>query len=96
MSGAVQAGRRAALEVLVEVCHVVLTAEEQEALQQSKTVRSPPSSRLPSLFSRKSVMAALTLSAALILARRYDGLLKIRTYLTNAVSASQRNILQNW
>lgn len=96
MSGAVQAGRRAALEVLVEVCHVALTEEEQEALQQGQSIRSGPSSRPLSLFSRKAVMAALTLSAALLLARRYDGLLKIRTYLTNSLSASKLNILQNW
>ncbi|XP_013857909.1 probable flavin-containing monoamine oxidase A [Austrofundulus limnaeus] len=96
MSGAVQAGRRAALEVLVEVCHVVLTAEEQEALQQSQPAGSRPSSRLLCLFSRKAVVAALTLSTALLLARRYDGLPRIRTYLTDTLSARKLNVLPKW
>lgn len=95
MSGAIQAGQRAALEVLAEVCHVVLTTEEQEALQQGQTIRSPPS-KTTCLFTRKSVvMATLTMSAVLLLARRPHALIKIKTFLTNTFSASKHNILQN-
>uniref|UniRef100_A0A672I101 Amine oxidase n=1 Tax=Salarias fasciatus TaxID=181472 RepID=A0A672I101_SALFA len=41
MSGAIQAGQRAALEVLAEVSQVVLNEEEREVLQQSLPVQSP-------------------------------------------------------
>ncbi|XP_017280974.1 probable flavin-containing monoamine oxidase A [Kryptolebias marmoratus] len=86
MSGAVQAGQRAALEVLAEVCHVVLTAEEQEVLQQNQITRRQSSSKLMCLFIRKSVvMTTLTISAVLLLSRRHDVLMKIKTYLTNTI-----------
>uniref|UniRef100_A0A8C9XTS5 Amine oxidase n=1 Tax=Sander lucioperca TaxID=283035 RepID=A0A8C9XTS5_SANLU len=39
MSGAVQAGQRAALEVLAELCPMTLTQEEQEAMQHSQTIK---------------------------------------------------------
>ncbi|KAM4533220.1 putative flavin-containing monoamine oxidase A [Fundulus diaphanus] len=89
MSGAVQAGQRAALEVLAEVCHVVLTAEEQEALVQGQTVKGPPQqtplSRLLKGLTRKSVVIpVLTISAALLLAQHQHLLTKIKTYMTNA------------
>uniref|UniRef100_A0A3B5AEN7 Amine oxidase n=1 Tax=Stegastes partitus TaxID=144197 RepID=A0A3B5AEN7_9TELE len=75
LSGAVQAGQRAALEVLAEVCHVTLTGEEQEVLRCSQTVNGPAkqtsSSKLLCLFTSKSVViATLTLSSVLLLARR--------------------------
>uniref|UniRef100_A0A8C7XM78 Amine oxidase n=1 Tax=Oryzias sinensis TaxID=183150 RepID=A0A8C7XM78_9TELE len=65
MSGAVQAGQRAALEVLTELWHVDLTAEEIEALQHSvkSSTNQVPTSKLSFLFSGKSaVIAALTIS----------------------------------
>ncbi|XP_023193750.1 probable flavin-containing monoamine oxidase A [Xiphophorus maculatus] len=86
MSGAVQAGQRAALEVLAEVSHVVLTAEEQESLIQSQTLHRPPKptalSALLRRLTRKSVLIpVLTISAALLLVRKQDVLTKIKTYI---------------
>ncbi|KAM4527547.1 putative flavin-containing monoamine oxidase A [Odontesthes bonariensis] len=99
MSGAVQAGQRAALEVLAEVCHMALTVEDQEALQHSQTVESPakhtPSSKLMFLFTRKSVLLAmLTTSAVLLLVQRQNTLMTIKTYLTNTFSTSKLDILK--
>uniref|UniRef100_A0A3B3VYT5 Amine oxidase n=1 Tax=Poecilia latipinna TaxID=48699 RepID=A0A3B3VYT5_9TELE len=86
MSGAVQAGQRAALEVLAEVSHVVLTPEEQESLIQGQTLHRPPKptalSALLKRLSRKSVLIpALTIGAALLLVRKRDVLVKIQTYV---------------
>ncbi|KAM6902914.1 putative flavin-containing monoamine oxidase A [Xenentodon cancila] len=88
MSGAVQAGQRAALEVLVEVCHMDLTMDEQEALGQNETVRTPanqkPPSKLMCLFTRKCVVAAaLTTSAFLLLVQHQNALIRMKTFLTN-------------
>ncbi|XP_069017999.1 probable flavin-containing monoamine oxidase A [Embiotoca jacksoni] len=94
MSGAVQAGQRAALEVLAEVCHVTLTKEEQEVLHSSQTVNGPakqtPSSKFMSPTAGKYLLlATLTISAVLLLAQRQNALLKIKTYLTEAFSTSK-------
>ncbi|KAM4634033.1 putative flavin-containing monoamine oxidase A isoform 2-T2 [Polymixia lowei] len=72
MSGAVQAGQRAAMEVLAELWPSTLTQEEQEAQRHSqglKTTPSPPSSS--SMFSvrRAVLIAALTMATALVLSR---------------------------
>ncbi|MEQ2270124.1 hypothetical protein XENORESO_015690 [Xenotaenia resolanae] len=88
MSGAVQAGQRAALEVLAEVCHVTLTAEEKEALIQGQTVRSPPkqtplSELLKPLIKKSVAIPVLMISAALLLAQHPNVLVKIKTYITN-------------
>uniref|UniRef100_A0A665V936 Amine oxidase n=1 Tax=Echeneis naucrates TaxID=173247 RepID=A0A665V936_ECHNA len=89
MSGAVQSGQRAALEVLAELCPMTLTQEEQEAVQRSLNVGSPaqqPSSTLSGLPTRKTaVVAVLMLSAALFLVHRPNALLKVKAYLTNVV-----------
>ncbi|CAG5867239.1 unnamed protein product [Menidia menidia] len=74
ISGAIQAGQRAALEVLAEVHYNALTAEEQEALKHSETVENPPKDT-PSfkplfLFTRKSVvLTVLTASAVVLLVK---------------------------
>lgn len=91
MSGAVQAGQRAALEVLAELCPMALTQEEQEAAQHSQTAKGPPkqtqSSKLTYLPTGKAlVLATLTISAALLLAQHQNALLKAKTYLTNLFS----------
>ncbi|XP_047228580.1 probable flavin-containing monoamine oxidase A isoform X2 [Girardinichthys multiradiatus] len=88
MSGAVQAGQRAALEVLAVVCHMTLTAEEKEALIQGQTVRSPPkqtplSELLKPLIKKSVVIPVLMISAALLLAQHPNVLVKIKTYITN-------------
>uniref|UniRef100_A0A669FBP3 Amine oxidase n=1 Tax=Oreochromis niloticus TaxID=8128 RepID=A0A669FBP3_ORENI len=71
MDGAVQAGQRAALEVLAEVSHMTLTTEEQEELQCIQNVKSAskqrPSSKLVYLPTSKSVViATLTIGAVLL------------------------------
>lgn len=95
MSGAVQAGQRAALEVLAELCPMVLTQEEQETVQQGQTVKSPAKqtpSKLMYLSSYKAmVIASLTISAALFLAQHPNALLKVTNYLTNVLSATRHN-----
>nr|XP_054600115.1 probable flavin-containing monoamine oxidase A [Nothobranchius furzeri]XP_054600116.1 probable flavin-containing monoamine oxidase A [Nothobranchius furzeri] len=85
MSGAVQAGQRAALEVLAEVCHVVLTSEEQEALhnQTPKSAGMQTTCKLRSLFTGKSVMVATLTITAVLLARRQNVFTNIATRLTN-------------
>lgn len=88
MSGAVQAGQRAAVEVLAELCPVVLTREEQEALLRNqsaggprKQTQSSKRSYLP--IGKAMILAALTISAALVLVKHQNALLKAKTYLTN-------------
>ncbi|XP_045923323.1 probable flavin-containing monoamine oxidase A [Micropterus dolomieu] len=95
MSGAVQAGQRAALEVLAELCPMVLTQEEQETVQHGQTVKSPAKqtpSKLMYLSSYKAmVIASLTISAALFLAQHPNALLKVTNYLTKVLSATRHN-----
>lgn len=91
MSGAIQAGQRAAVEVLAELCPMTLTHEEQESVQRSQTAQSPPtqtqSSKLAYLPTGKvMVIAALTIGAALLLAQHQNALLKAKAYLMNAFS----------
>ncbi|XP_056260430.1 probable flavin-containing monoamine oxidase A [Seriola aureovittata] len=90
MSGAVQSGQRAALEVLAELRPMTLTQEEQEAVRQGQTVEGPArptlSSRITYLpTSKAAVIAALMIGAALLLAQHQNALLKVKTYLTNVV-----------
>lgn len=97
MSGAVQSGQRAALEVLAELRPATLTQEEQEAVWRGQTVKDPvqeiSSSKLTSLFTNKAVLsAALTISAALLLAWHQNALPKVTTYLTNVISTTKSNI----
>ncbi|XP_028457993.1 probable flavin-containing monoamine oxidase A [Perca flavescens] len=87
MSGAVQAGQRAALEVLAELCPMALTQEEQEAMQHSQTImgaaKQTASSKLVYQFTKKTmVIATLAIGAALLLAQNQNALLKVKTYLT--------------
>ncbi|XP_076614835.1 putative flavin-containing monoamine oxidase A [Chaetodon auriga] len=82
MSGAVQAGQRAALEVLAELTPTVLTKEEQEAVQLSEADQDPAkqtqSSKLTYLPTSKAVViTTLVVSAALLLAQHQDALPKI-------------------
>ncbi|GAA6216038.1 probable flavin-containing monoamine oxidase A [Lates japonicus] len=96
MSGAVQAGQRAALEVLAELCPMILTQEEQAAVRHSQTVVAPaqqtPSSKLTYLSTAKAVVfATLTISAALLLARRQNALIRVKMYLTSVFSTAKSN-----
>ncbi|XP_006795689.1 probable flavin-containing monoamine oxidase A [Neolamprologus brichardi] len=98
MDGAVQAGQRAALEVLAEVSHMTLTTEEQEELQRIQNVKSAskqrPSSKLVYLPTSKSVViATLTIGAVLLLAQHQNTVLKIKEYFTNAFSPIKHNLL---
>lgn len=93
MSGAVQAGQRAALEVLAELCPMALTQEEQEAVQHPEPAKQTPSSKLPYLSTAKvMVIATLTISAALLLAQHQNALLKVKTYLTNVFSTTRHKM----
>uniref|UniRef100_A0A673C254 Amine oxidase n=1 Tax=Sphaeramia orbicularis TaxID=375764 RepID=A0A673C254_9TELE len=97
MSGAVQAGQRAALEVLAELCPLTLTEEEQEAVLQSQCNEDPPLQTQPSrpahLYARKSVIiAALMVTGALALAQRHDALQKVKLYVTNMFVAAKSTI----
>ncbi|KAL4004982.1 hypothetical protein ACER0C_004695 [Sarotherodon galilaeus] len=98
MDGAVQAGQRAALEVLAEVSHMTLTTEEQEELQCIQNVKSAskqrPSSKLVYLPTSKSVViATLTIGAVLLLAQHQNTVLKIKEYFTNAFSPIKHKLL---
>ncbi|XP_062291253.1 probable flavin-containing monoamine oxidase A [Scomber scombrus] len=90
MSGAVQAGHRAAVEVLAELCPTTLTQEDQEALQHIQTFKGSgqktPSSKLMYLSTSKVVVIALTISAAVLLAQHQNALLKAKTSLMDAFS----------
>lgn len=82
MSGAVQSGQRAALEVLAELCPVTLTQEEREAAQRSRAVKGKgeqtPSSKRMHLSPGKVIfIATLTISAALLLAHHKNALYKV-------------------
>uniref|UniRef100_UPI0037E8EB06 probable flavin-containing monoamine oxidase A n=1 Tax=Semicossyphus pulcher TaxID=241346 RepID=UPI0037E8EB06 len=95
MSGAIQSGQRAALEILAELCPMVLTQEEQEAVEHSQTVRAPSkkTSRLTYLPSSKMmVTATLTISAALFLARHPNALEKVKSYMTNVFQTTRDNM----
>lgn len=85
MSGAVQAGHRAAVEVLAELCPMTLTQQEQEAMQHIQTVKGSgqqtPSSKRMYLSTSKAMVITLTISAALLLAQRQNALHKVKTYL---------------
>lgn len=96
MSGAVQAGQRAALEVLAELCPTTLTQEEQEVVWYSEAVNGPDQqtslSNLTYLSTSKAVViTALTISAALLLAHRQNVLQKFTTYFTNLFSKTKCN-----
>ncbi|XP_071386177.1 probable flavin-containing monoamine oxidase A [Centroberyx affinis] len=99
MSGAVQAGLRAALEVLAELCPLTLTQEEQEAVRHSNTAKFPEqhttsSSSSKLLYLRRAVViATLTISAALLLAQRKNELLRVKTYL-RYFATTKYNIFQ--
>ncbi|XP_062340788.1 amine oxidase [flavin-containing] B [Osmerus eperlanus] len=69
MSGAIQAGQRAALEVLAELSPSSLTEEELEAVHKAlaspRHLQPPPSST----FLRRALLFTVSLAAALLLAR---------------------------
>lgn len=97
MSGAIQSGQRAALEVLAEVCPTVLTQEEQEEVRLSQTVKGPfqktQSSRLMFLSGSKAmVIATLTISTALLLARHPTPVLKVKACLTDVFLTTKNRI----
>lgn len=87
MSGAVQAGQRAALEVLSELCPAVLTHEERHALRHSQSEETPAqrtrSSALKQLSTAVVISAALAAAAALCLIHKEHVLLKVRNLFSN-------------
>lgn len=88
MSGAVQAGQRAALEVLADLCPVTLTPEEQEAVRQTVEggVEQTPAAKIkrPSA-ARALVVAALAVGGVLLLAHNQNASLKVKTHVTDVL-----------
>lgn len=88
MSGAVQSGQRAAVEVLAELCPTVLTQEELGALLLDQSSGVPPEQTqshgpaylLPTV--KVLVLAVLTIGSAIVLARHQNALPKAKSYLT--------------
>ncbi|KAG7499173.1 putative flavin-containing monoamine oxidase A [Solea senegalensis] len=89
MSGAVQAGQRAAVEVLSELRPAVLTREELHTLRHSQSeetrAQQTPSSALKRLTTAVVVTAALTVAAALCLTHAERVMLKVTTFFSNAL-----------
>lgn len=88
LSGAVQAGQRAALEVLAELCPMTLTQEEQEAVRRSRNVGVPPdeqtqSSKTCLTLSRAIFITSLTIGAAVLMTKHQNSLLQVKTYLAD-------------
>ncbi|CAJ1071286.1 probable flavin-containing monoamine oxidase A [Xyrichtys novacula] len=97
MSGAIQSGQRAAVEVLAELCPMALTQEEQEAVQHSQTIggafRKTQSPGLTYLSGHKMmVLAAVTLSSALLLAYHPAAFLKAKAHLMKIFSTARNHI----
>ncbi|KAK5851765.1 hypothetical protein PBY51_023293 [Eleginops maclovinus] len=92
MSGAVQAGQRASLEVLAELCPMNLTQEEQEAVQHNHTAKggAKQTSKLRHLCTSKAVViATLAISAAVLLAKKQNAMFKIKACVTNVFTATR-------
>lgn len=88
MSGAIQSGQRAALEVLAELCPMALTQEEQEEVLQSQSAMGSPrqtESSKPTYLPTGKVMvlATVIISAAVLLTQNQNAFLKAKTYLAN-------------
>ncbi|KAJ4926432.1 hypothetical protein JOQ06_008606 [Pogonophryne albipinna] len=97
MSGAVQAGQRAALEVLAELFPMSLTREEQDAVQNTHSdegaAKQTPTSKLRYLCTSKAVViATLAISAAVLLARNQNAVLNTKAYFTNAFTTTRHKI----
>ncbi|KAI4817056.1 hypothetical protein KUCAC02_009344 [Chaenocephalus aceratus] len=97
MSGAVQAGQRAALEVLAELFPTSLTREEQDAVQNKPSdegaAKQTPTSKLRYLCTSKAVViATLAVSAAVLLARNQNAVLNTKAYVTNAFTTTRHKI----
>ncbi|XP_037339784.2 probable flavin-containing monoamine oxidase A isoform X1 [Pungitius pungitius] len=93
MSGAVQAGQRAALEVLAELHPMTLTQEEQEAVEHSLTVKgavqqTPPSQPMYLSTTKAIVIAPLAVGAVLFLARNPKAWLMVKSFMANAFSTT--------
>ncbi|XP_076016078.1 putative flavin-containing monoamine oxidase A [Genypterus blacodes] len=92
MSGAVQSGRRAALEVLAELCPATLTQEEQEELSQS--ARAPPQqtpSSTPLHVGRTVAVATLVVCAAVLLVGSLNKWHKVEAFLTRVFASTKAN-----
>lgn len=93
MSGAVQSGQRAALEVLAELCPAALIQEDLEALKSCQITNGPAqplqSSKSTHLPAGKAVfLITLAIGTAVFLARRHNPS-QIKNYLMNMFFTSQ-------
>lgn len=87
MSGAVQSGQRAAVEVMAELCPTVLMQEELGALLLSQSSGGSPEQTqsprhtysLPTV--KVLVLAVLTIGSAVVLAKHQNVLPKAKSYL---------------
>lgn len=93
LSGAVQSGQRAAVEVLAELCPTVLTQEELGGLLLSQSAGGPPE-HTQSSASRVSplplILAALAVGAAVALAKRPNAIPQAKSYLTRLLPGLSR------
>lgn len=90
MTGAIQEGQRAAREVLAKLCPNALTQEDEEAVQESQTVKQKQPSKLSFLPSIKTlVIAAVAIGAAVLLAQNPDALENAKNFVTKWFSNDQ-------
>ncbi|KAE8284868.1 Amine oxidase [flavin-containing] A [Larimichthys crocea] len=90
MTGAIQEGQRAAREVLAKLCPNALTQEDEEAVQESQTVKQKQPSKLSFLPSSKTlVIAAVAIGAAVLLAQNPDALENAKNFVTKWFSNDQ-------
>ncbi|KAJ0015507.1 hypothetical protein NQD34_009127 [Periophthalmus magnuspinnatus] len=93
MSGAVQAGDRAALEVLYELCPSTLSEDEREEARKSYAAKDlpqpapPPGATLLRTGAVVAVAAALALSGAVLLMQCPETQAKVKLHFTNVFSA---------
>ncbi|XP_072309720.1 probable flavin-containing monoamine oxidase A [Eucyclogobius newberryi] len=97
MSGAVQSGERAALEVLHELCSSTLSEEEREEVRRSYIVKDPPQPSAPARGALQKVgavvAAALALSATVLLIHRPEVLDKVKLHFTDLFSVATRRLM---
>uniref|UniRef100_A0AAV2IZQ1 Uncharacterized protein n=1 Tax=Knipowitschia caucasica TaxID=637954 RepID=A0AAV2IZQ1_KNICA len=92
MSGAVQSGQRAAMEVLCELSPSSLSAEEREEVRQSYEPKDPPQPATPAgntpLRAWATAAAVLGLTAAaVVLFQRPGAVDKVKLHFTSVFSA---------
>lgn len=95
MSGAIQSGHRAALEVLAELCPTALTTEEQEEVRLSQSVKGPVKKTKSCLPSSKTLaIAALTISTTVFLAYQPNTFQKVKSSFMDVLLATRMSVFK--